>query len=224
MKHVFLFLLPLLVSHAALAAPAAKGDASEWLTPPAKFLAARFVRSADTPVKNYDVILDVPPAASPKAAKPRIAQSCGDGAIDGIAWDYAKSLVTRVKTLSEMNKQKELRLQIRMVPLAVKRANFTPPPPPPGAKFYTPQLPYPRDAQIRGEVGRARVRIVFSHGRASVVIVEESTGVPSLDASAALFILDHWATGPGMENFTGVLPVTYQRSHEGHTGSYTGGF
>ncbi len=89
--------------------------ADEWITPPAQFLAANYLRSPSAPVRTHDVILEVPRGGGVKA-KPVLVLSCGDAALDQVAVRFVTTVMERSTKLKARGDAAALRFQIRLAP------------------------------------------------------------------------------------------------------------
>lgn len=182
-----------------------KSGSDQWITPPDTFLQARLVRAASTPAKTYETILDLPPG---KSGDPTISRSCGDPDIDKVAADFVKSAVARGKDLRELGRHKELRFQMRLIPMLFEQPKLTTPANAAGS-IYTPKPAYPYAARMNGQSGAATVRVKFVHGRASLVVVVKSTGSQILDTNSALYVLTNWTATGSAADSTVSIPITY---------------
>jgi len=196
----------------ALRAAATTAQEKDWITVPGSFLDSRLVRRPDVAPRQYRVILDV--AADPDA-KPRVTQSSGDEVIDGIAWDYVKAVLRPTRSHFEAARGKELRFQLRLVPVAIAVRNLQIPPNllvPPARGYFTPKPPYAREALLRRNTGTCQLRLAFpaAGGRPLEVALVESTGNKLLDAVTVQWAVYRWLSAPTGREHRTTVPVTYQ--------------
>lgn len=183
----------------AVASPTPKsGD--DWVSVPASFLASRLVRSAGGPATVYRVVLDVPAGGSPRNTRPRVTQSCGDEAVDGIAYDYVKAVLASNRSVAEQNRGKELRFQLRLTPTRVDTSRLALPAnlvQTPTQGFWTPIPSYPAEARRgrAGGMGQVRARFPAGGGAPTLVVLTESTGNQVLNAHTVQWVLMTWRTG-----------------------------
>ena len=206
--------LPWATASAAGAAPPKKADAEGWVAVPASFLAARLVRAPQGPATVYRVILDVPAASSAAAARPRVTQSCGEEAVDGIAWDYVKATLAGNVALAEQNRRGELRFQLKLTPTALDVSHLKVPPEYAGIPADSIVAPAPRfpAAARRGlETGSGKVKAKFpaSGGTPLRVTLIESTGSHTLDIHTVQWAMLAWRAPKAARELEIVIPFTY---------------
>lgn len=185
----------------ALAAQASAKEAEtsgEWVKVPASFLSSRLVRSPQAAATVYRVIIDVPPASSVGAARPRVGQSSGNEAVDGIAYDYVKATLRAKPTLIEQNRGRELRFPLQVTPAVLNVSHLHLPPElsgtPTQGSYATPRPAYPPSVRARLVSGTTQVRVLFPAGGGTPqqVTLVESSGDRDLDAHTVQWVLLTW--------------------------------
>lgn len=187
----------LVFSPGATAVAAPKPEGKDWVNVPTSFLASRLMRSANAPATVYRVVLDVPVAGSPRSARPRVTQGCGDEAVDGIAYDYVKATLASNRAVAEQNRNKELRFQLQLTPARLDTSRLALPASlmqMPAQGYATPRPPYPTAARRNLEMstGQLRARFPAGGGAPTLVALTESTGDRVLDAHTVQWVLLTW--------------------------------
>ncbi len=199
----------------AQAATAGKTNAEGWVTVPAAYLSSRLVRAPQVPATVYRVVLDVPPARSAEAAKPKVIGSCGDGAVDGIAWDYVKTVLAGTPALREQNATRELRFQLKLTPTPLDVSRLKLPPEYTGistTNYRTPPPPnYPEAARRARITGSGRIRVNFPAGGGTPLRVTliESTGSQVLDVTMVQWSMLVWRSPKTAPEREMIVPVTF---------------
>lgn len=197
------------------AAPAAaRPKAESEVAVPASFLASRLVRPVGAPAPSFRVVVDVPRAASARAARPKIAEGSGDDAVDSVARNYVETTLRTVPRLAEMNQKSELSFPLRLTPPAITPVVYpstqafqeTP-----SQGFSTPKPNYPRSAKNRRASGVCQVKVTYSAtgGRPQLVILENSSGDRVLDGYTVEWVLLTWRSAPSGSELTRTTTFVY---------------
>ncbi len=189
-----------------------KPDASGWRTIPASILSSRLVRPTAAPATVYRVIIDATVKRDPKL---RVAQSSGNDAVDGIAWDYTKIALRRIRAQPDSRDGRELRFQLRLTPAALDVAHMEMPADlssGPASGYRPPAPPYPAFASRSRLQGHCQLQIKFpaAGGRPLQVALLESTGDNRLDAYIVQWSLLTWRGPKGAKDDTKIVPVTFR--------------
>lgn len=201
---------------ATSAAPAvARPKAESEVAVPASFLASRLVRPVGAPAPTFRVVVDVPRAASARAARPKIAEGSGDDAVDSVARSYVETTLRTVPRLAEMNRNSELSFPLRLSPPAIVPVVY------PSTRAFqqtpsqgvsTPKPNYPHDARNRRASGACRVKVTYSAtgGRPQLVILENSSGDRVLDGYTVEWVLLTWRAAPSGSELTRTTIFVYK--------------
>lgn len=196
-----LLLALLLTCSLAPALPAQKKKAADnaaFVKVPDNWLMFRFVQSNVGPKTSYKVGLVLPPGAK----TPKITRTSGREAVDGIAFDYAKHIVSKSPQLAEASKTKELVFNLELVPPvmdASEKSEAGRQPVPKGEEYHTPvpKMVFSGPNQSDGAmITKASYLVIFppAGGYAKEALVLSSSGNPGKDLFQLRNAVINWQT------------------------------
>ncbi|MBS0661136.1 MAG: hypothetical protein JSR82_23195 [Verrucomicrobia bacterium] len=197
------YLLPLLLASLLPSAvfaqkKSAAPAAGDYLKISDKWLVMRFVQSSVGPKLSYKVSFVLPPGAK----TPKVTRSSGSTEVDGIAFDYAKHLISQNSQLREQSKSKELVFNFDVTPPvldASEKSEEGRKPIPAGEEFHTPTPPYlySNDNMMGGGMSsEGKYAVVFpaGGGYAKLAMVLSSCGSPGKDLFYIRNAVLNWKT------------------------------
>lgn len=187
---------------------AAKAPEGGWLKIPDAWLINRFVQSSVGPRNSYKVGLVLQPGVK----TPKLTRSSGRSEVDGIAFDYAKHLVSQSPQLREMSKTKELVFNFDVIPPVLdagEKSKEGMQPIPAGESYHTPTAPILTPSRAnRGSalLSKASYLVVFPAGSGARYAKEGLVLSPGVSADNDLYYIRNavlnWQT-----NVTSAKPI-----------------
>lgn len=177
------------------AAPAAEGG---FLKIPDKWLIMHIVQSDVGPKLSYKVSFAQPPGGK----TPKVTRSSGSTAIDSIAFEYAKHVVSQNAQLKEQARTKELVFNFELIPPVLdssEKSEAGREPIPAGQEYHTPTPAYisGNDSMMGGGMkSEGKYLVVFpaNGGYAKMSMVLSGCGSPGKDLFYIRNAVLNWKT------------------------------